>query len=223
MERLLVVSDIHGCYNQFIQLLQKAKLTKEDRLIVLGDFIDRGPDSKKMIDILIKIQELFPKTIVLRGNHEDLLLEYLKGRLSHHIFLFNGGNTTIKSYLGDYNAGMLKRPFIEDFPKEHYKFLNDLPYRYETEEYLFVHAGLRPNIPLEKQTEEDMTWIRGEFLYSFHDFGKKVIHGHSANEYGPEIRENRINLDTAGVFGGKFTMCDVTNAIFYEVDGYKRR
>ncbi|MBA4394226.1 MAG: serine/threonine protein phosphatase, partial [Desulfobacca sp.] len=176
MERILAVGDIHGCYPKLVSLMEKVKINPEkDRVVFIGDYIDRGDRSKEVVDYLIEFKKEVPSTVFLLGNHEHMLLEYLSGK-NINPFLFNGGQKTLNSYLGE---GLL-RPLQDPkkiFPKDHLEFFNSLQPFYEVEDYIFVHAGLRNGIPLERQDLFDLLWIREEFYYSKFSFGKKVIFG----------------------------------------------
>jgi serine/threonine protein phosphatase 1 len=207
--RLLVTSDSHGCYDQFCILLDRAKLTKEDTLIILGDFIDRGPKSKDLVQHLIDLQKEFPNTVVLKGNHEQMLLDCYDIPNNYQLYLCNGGGATFKSY-GDVLI------------QEHIEWIRNLPVSYETETHFFAHAGVNPKYSLASQFENDLLWIRDQFLYSEKDFGKIVVHGHTPQLGEPEVKHNRINIDTAGVYGNKFTLYDLTNDIFYFEPGVSR-
>lgn len=197
-DRLLAIGDIHGCRRQLQGLLAQVKPAAGDRLVFLGDYVDRGPDSAGVIADLIALGKTFPGSIFLRGNHEEMLLDVVAGN-DPSTFLFNGGGRTIASYqaLGGWPP-----------PAEHLAFLGSLPTAYETECFIFVHAGLLPGIPLAEQRPDDLLWIRGEFLGSDYDWGKPVVFGHTPRER-PLLEPGRIGLDTGCVYGGTLTCCDV--------------
>lgn len=196
--RLLAVGDIHGCLKQLKALLAQVAPTHEDQVIFLGDYIDRGPDSSSVIDYLVAFGESMPSTVFLRGNHDQMFADYLEG-LESTIFLMNGGLKTLSSYQ---NNGLWP------IPEAHRTFLETLLNFYETEDYIFVHAGLRPGIPLAEQSSDDLLWIRRDFVTSTYDWGKPVVYGHTPVEE-PLLAETRIGLDTGCVYGRQLTCCEV--------------
>ncbi|HOF87927.1 MAG TPA: metallophosphoesterase family protein [Armatimonadota bacterium] len=192
MPDFIAIGDIHGCRTMLDLLL--AKLPDDGTLIFLGDYIDRGPDAKGVLDRLLRLREERP-CVFLRGNHEAMAIAALRGDTrSAELWLYNGGIETIHSYAG------------EDIPDDHWAFLTaTLPY-YVTDDFIFVHGGLPPGSQPDESREEELWWIREPFLSSDCDWGRLVIHGHTPQPGAkPEIRPNRINLDTAAVFGGKLT------------------
>lgn len=221
--RQFVISDIHGHYKELMALINK--LVKEadfdpevDQLITLGDHIDRGPDSNKVVQQLIDWTEQYPHWVFLYGNHEDLMLDALVygGRIYHSYDLWygQGGRETFYSYvpneLTDYEKAIIQ---VEDvIPQEHLEFLMALPRFYQNDNYIFVHGGLKPEKTVEETPTQDILWIRDEFIDSDFDWGKKVIFGHTADGRGnynwkrfgmkykplePIVRDNKIGIDTA--------------------------
>jgi len=186
---IYAIGDIHGCLEPLLKLMERLQLTEEDRLGFLGDYIDRGPDPKGVIDYLLTLQG---NVTFLMGNHERMFLDYLEGR-DKLLFLFNGGNATLRSYGSPAHV-----------PETHRRFLKNLLPYYETEDYLFVHAGLRPGIPLEEQDPEDLLWIRGKFIYHPEPYPKPIIFGHTPMEEVLMLPD-RIGIDTGCVYGGKLT------------------
>lgn len=214
--RLLAVSDLHGCVDHFIALLRQIKLTKADRLVLLGDYVDRGPKSKQLVQLLINLQRQFPRTIMLKGNHEDMFLNYLAGK-DKDLFMYNGGTATLDSYQADEYG-------VAEVSMEHIEFLENLPLSYETDDFFFCHAGVFPDEPLSNQIESDLLWIRDDFLWDDTDHGKIVVHGHTPT-IEPDVRTNRIGIDTGGVFGDSFTAADLTDPKdikFITIKGYIR-
>jgi serine/threonine protein phosphatase 1 len=196
--RLLAVGDIHGCRAPLIDLLAKVKPQPADQLVFLGDYIDRGPDARGVIDTLLDLRKDHPHYIFLKGNHEEMFLDYLNGS-SPLFFLLNGGDATLDSYRQDNNI---------QIPPEHLHFIEDLQLYHETDGFIFVHAGLRPGLPLELQQQLDLLWIRSEFLDSNYDWGKTVVFGHTPLD-SPLMTANRIGLDTGAVYGRTLSCCDV--------------
>lgn len=197
--RLLAIGDIHGCRMQLRALLDKVIPGKDDQLVFLGDYIDRGPDSAGVVEDLLNLQEHLPNTVFLCGNHEQMLIDVLAGS-DPATFLFNGGAQTIASY--QKTLGTWPPPAI------HQAFFQSLRTNYETEQFIFVHAGLRPGLPLAQQNREDLLWIRAEFLWSEADWGKTVVFGHTPRQE-VLLGKHRIGLDTGCVYGGCLTCCDV--------------
>jgi serine/threonine protein phosphatase 1 len=198
VNRIFVIGDVHGCYERLGILLKKVHPKEDDVLLFLGDYIDRGENSKKVVDKVISLESQY-NTITLLGNHEKMLLDVLQKKLSIDIWLFNGGGATLLSYnIKTYNVS----PNL--FPPEHIQFFKNLALYYETDKYIFVHAGLKPNIALKEQSIDDLVWIRDEFIYSDCDFGKIVIFGHTPLAE-PLFMKNKIGIDTGAVYGGKLT------------------
>jgi len=196
--RLLAIGDIHGCRTQLQNLLSLVAPTAHDQLVFLGDYVDRGPDSAGVIEELLALRGQLPRTIFLRGNHEQMLLEVLDGG-DPTIFVYNGGGRTIASY-----QALDRWPP----PPSHQEFLRTLPTSYATGEFIFVHAGLRPGIAETDQHPDDLLWIRASFLDSSYDWGKTVVFGHTPFAQAL-LEKQRIGLDTGCVYGGRLTCCDV--------------
>jgi serine/threonine protein phosphatase 1 len=198
-----VIGDLHGMSSQFRRLLDMIDMHsrgKEDerRIICVGDYIDRGPDSKGVLDILRQ----HPEIIALRGNHEDMLLKWYDGVWSGDIFLSNGGVATMHSF-------GIHPSQIEDFPRDYIEFIRKLPVWFKDEHRVYVHAGINPF--RDEQMMEDILWIREPFLNYTGKFFKYVVHGHTPTSNGEvDIRDNRANVDSGGVFGGHIS-CLVFN------------
>jgi len=207
------IGDIHGVHQEMMALmkqLEKAGLNPEkDTVVWLGDYIDRGPDSKKVVEQLIKWHKIYPHWIFLKGNHESILQNWIERGQKYQedskwsCFLANGGDETLKSY------GLTK--FDQDlFPREHLDFLfNETKILYETDNYVFVHGGLVPELPIANHLDNDtyinaVLWARDSFIDSNWKWEKKVIFGHSPaykahwGKFGqPIIMDNKIGLDGA--------------------------
>ncbi len=213
--RVYAVGDIHGCLSQLVALrgaiLADARASADARKVVvyLGDYIDRGPSSRDVIDLLIG--EPLPdfRTVHLIGNHESFMLKFLTDASVAPGWFMNGGRETLISYGVDpmkaESAGSwlatVQRHLREVLPAPHYAFLRDLRLRHAEGDYLFVHAGVRPGVPLDRQDDEDLIWIREPFLQSGEDHGMIVVHGHSPTRK-PVLRRNRIGVDTGACYGG---------------------
>ena len=211
MSKIFAIGDIHGCYDQMIALLKKIPIDfKKDTLVFMGDYIDRGPQSVEVVDYLIKLKKRIPGIIFLKGNHEDMLEKYLNGT-DRFTYLLNGGQQTLDSYLSRSTA-----TGTNPIPPDHMEFYKSLRLTYETDDYIFVHAGLRPKISLESQDKEDMLWIRDKFLYSRYDFGKPVIFGHTPLGE-PLVETNKIGIDTGAVYGNALTCVQLPDRVFFTV------
>jgi serine/threonine protein phosphatase 1 len=215
---LYVIGDIHGRLDLLMRLMKlieadaAARPVGPKELIFLGDYIDRGVDSKGVIDYL---QEQLPaeiKKTFLRGNHDDRMLRFLKGDLEQAPdWLMLGGTATLVSYgINPFRANVvqdlkaLHRTVVEKVPKDHRAFLEATEIDATRGDYYLVHAGVRPGIPFKKQTQEDRLWIRYEFLGSKADHGKMIVHGHSILPE-PDVQPNRIGIDTGAYATGTLT------------------
>ena len=206
-----IVGDIHGCSDLLEEMLGIIPWNpEEDNLIFIGDYIDRGNDSKGVIDILIHLMEKSPNVHCLMGNHESIFLDYLSGK-DKKTFLHNGGPATLNSYKLNGNITI---------PQEHISFIKNLETLIVLENYYVVHAGLMPGVDIENQTLQDKLWIRENFIFSDYDFGKKIIFGHTPY-HSPYIGYNKIGLDTGAVFGNKLTCIELPGEIFYHVGAKK--
>jgi serine/threonine protein phosphatase 1 len=203
--RLLAVGDIHGCLGALQCLISRVGPRADDQFVFLGDYIDRGPESREVVECLLRFQKCYPDTVFLKGNHEAMLLDYLQGK-NTLLYMANGGWETLKSYATD---GRTK------ISPSHLEFFENLRLFYERESFIFVHAGLRPGIALEDQGEENLLWIRREFLDSDFDFGKTVVFGHTPLP-SPLQEKNKIGLDTGAVYGRYLTCCDVRRRRFWD-------
>lgn len=191
------VGDVHGCFEQLqrlLELCEKDAASDKASFIFLGDYIDRGPDSRGVIDFLIGLQKWSPDTIVcLRGNHEDLLLAALEGADAELHWLANGADATLHSYRASCAA---------ELPTTHIEWIRSLPLSHDDGQRFFVHAGVHPDRALNHQRSRDLLWIREPFLSSCKDFGRFIVHGHTPVKSGrPDLHPNRLNLDTGAVYG----------------------
>lgn len=220
--RLYAIGDIHGRLDLLRDL--HARIVEHGRnfagtrkIIYLGDYIDRGLDSRGVIELLSTETLDGFEPVFLRGNHDDWLLHFLQDSSRGPGWLRNGGDATLFSYgvhseteraSGDEPAeDRLRRAQAElraALPEHHLRFFNGLALCHEEGDYFFAHAGVRPGRPLEEQSADDLIWIREDFLASKADFGKVVVHGHSIS-YEPELLANRIGVDTGAYFSGTLT------------------
>ncbi len=198
MGRIFAIGDIHGCFDKIQALLEKIPVDySRDRIVFLGDYVDRGPDSKKVLDLVIGLYKEHPSSIILlKGNHEAMFLDYLENGPMRKSFLRFGGVKTLESY-GPTDSDI-------QVPEEHVSLLKALETIYVTEDFCFVHAGLKPGTSIEEQKEDDILWIRFKFIKSTYDWGKRVIFGHTPFDT-PLIEANKIGIDTGAVYGGRLT------------------
>jgi serine/threonine protein phosphatase 1 len=194
------IGDIHGCRAMLDALLDRCRRYAGERtmrFVFLGDYIDRGPDSRGVIATLMALRELNPAGVVcLRGNHEEIMLE-AAATGNDEQWRRNGADTTLASY-GVATAGEL--------PAEHLSWFAALPASFDDGRRFFVHAGVDPDRPLDAQDAHDLVWIREPFLSQPHDYGRLIVHGHTPQKNGrPDMRGWRLNLDTAAVYGGRLT------------------
>lgn len=211
VEKTFIIGDVHGCSRLLSRLIEQIEWDPENhRLIFLGDYIDRGEDPRGVIDLIIGLRERSGAVDCLMGNHESLFIHYLNTD-DPRLFLANGGKTTLDSYGIDGRT-----PAAPLIPSKHLDFLRSLKLYVELDEYLVVHAGLRPGVALINQTPEDLLWIRESFVQSDHDFGKIVVFGHTPFRE-PLVEANKIGLDTGAVYGNKLTCLILPSREFVSV------
>lgn len=233
--RIYAIGDIHG---QKEMLDHALALIKDDggpdaQIVFLGDYTDRGPDSKGVLETLIAGRDAGKPWTFIKGNHDKMFVNYVLNGDEHDprvssriswinkrlggvtslasygitgepdLFQINGGHETLQSYvIGDrvIDPKTVQQLAKDTIPAAHISFLQSLPLTHETDHLLFVHAGLRPGVALADQDPEDLIWIRDGFLESNHDFGKLVVHGHTALD-APQHHGNRVNLDGGAGYG----------------------
>lgn len=202
--RTFVVGDIHGCHDEFSMLLNQLDTDwRIDRLILLGDYIDRGPKSWEVISSIMSLQETFGKgqIIALRGNHEQMAIDYHdKGECN---WLHNGGRTALESLAANGKS-------LDDA----IRFFKELPLYYEDSHHIFVHAGIRIGVPMAQQAAEDLLWIRDAFFRSSRDHIKTIVFGHTPTatingEYTPIQMTKKIAMDTACVYDGVLSIIEI--------------
>jgi len=211
--RVYAVGDIHGCSGQLAQLL-RAILEEpwhgDKYLIFLGDYCDRGPDTKGVIDRLLALRPGV-RACFLKGNHDQTLLDFLDDPSVYRLWSGFGADQTLASYgvappesLDDCALRDARDRFAAALPPQHRRFLKNLSPSTRVGDYFFVHAGVRPGVALERQTDEDLLWIRDEFLMATAPFGAVVVHGHTPSE-APVRRANRIGVDTGAYLTGRLS------------------
>ncbi len=189
----IAIGDVHGCLKTLDRLLEKLELTADMHLIFVGDYVDRGPDSKGVIQRLIELREHYTCTF-LRGNHESMFLEYLEEGVDE-IWSMNGGRETVGSYLnGSEDAS---------YPDDHVEFVQATTYFHETEDYFFVHAGLKPFLTIEENKgqvdPEVFLWERSHLNVDEYAWEKVVVCGHTPVSK-PIDHPQLINIDTGCVY-----------------------
>jgi len=194
------VGDIHGSYTKLVNLFKHCTThcgANTSRFVFIGDYVDRGRRSRDVVSFLMKAQSDAPDRIVcLRGNHEDMLINASKQQ-NELLWLRNGGQETLDSY------GVDRADAISE---EHLSWFKNLPLALSDGMRFYVHAGIRPGVPLQEQEKDVVLWIREPFLSDRRDHGQYIVHGHTPIETGiPEQFRNRLNLDTGAVFGGPLT------------------
>jgi serine/threonine protein phosphatase 1 len=213
--RVYAIGDIHGRLDLLESL--RARIQEDASsfggtrkvLVYLGDYVDRGLQNREVIDLLIDQPLAGFEHVYLRGNHEQALLDFLDELSAGIAWLQFGGLTTLRSYgvampPGDVSGGRLAQAqaaLRRNLPPRHLAFLRAMPLSHDEGDYLFVHAGIRPGVPMADQDPNDLIWIRDEFLTSTVDHGKVVVHGHSIAA-DVEMRHNRIGIDTGAYFSG---------------------
>lgn len=224
--RVYAIGDVHGRRDLLEELLARidAERTREPRptehLILLGDLIDRGPDSRGVLDLLLARRAIDRTLTILGGNHESMLIAMLDGNLRDlETWLHFGGEDCAVSYGLDPLA-LLAEPgaapalLRNSIPGTHAALLRTLPDSLRVGDVLFAHAGIRPGVTLEDQDPQDLRWIRTPFLRSTADHGVLVVHGHTVVS-DPEVHPNRIAIDTGASTSGRLTaLC---------LDGAERR
>lgn len=217
--RVYCVGDIHGRVDLLDQLhrkilddAQQATASASRILIYLGDYIDRGLNSREVVDRLIDSPLPGFQTVTLRGNHDQFMIDFLDNPECGEAWLKYGGEATLYSYgvmpptdaASRDSLAALRDQLLEAVPARHISFLANCQLAHEIGDYLFVHAGVDPAKPLDRQNARDLMWVRDKFLKSDADLGKVVVHGHSVSD-DPDIRRNRIGIDTGACYSDRLT------------------
>lgn len=222
--KLFVMSDIHGTLSKFESMIEKIDLKREDKLIILGDNIDRGEQSIEAVMKILELKEKGYQIITLMGNHEEMFLEVVEkyssvsealSSVDVNILIHNGTMKTLAQY---YELPKKTQDIFLDEIKE-YK-----DYHIE-EDFLFVHAGVSPGIPLNEQKGEDLRWIREEFIYKeSHGLPYTIVFGHTPTRYINKDNSNqvwrekdKIGIDCGAAYGGKLACINLSdNIVYYE-------
>ncbi|NEW08941.1 serine/threonine protein phosphatase [Paenibacillus sp. SYP-B3998] len=235
MKRTIVISDIHGELEKFERLLNEVQYQPEhDQLILLGDYVDRGPDAKSVVEKVIELKEA--GALVLKGNHEDMMINALtknEERTWNRWVHMNGGHKTLESYgftKTDYLVDKMteefnRPPLHSDILEQHLTFLMDLDHYIETEDYIFVHAGVHPTTPIAETDPYTLMWIRSDF-HDGYEGEKTVIFGHTTTDslhdeednFEVYFGENRIiGIDGGAVYGGQLNALELPSLAVYAV------
>lgn len=219
--RRFAIGDLHGCLAELEVLLEALAPEAGDTVCFLGDYVDRGPDARGVIERLIRLRAEGPQCVFLKGNHEDMFLAFL-GRPGRHgdAFLWNGGNATLASYGCD---GMPGPTVATRLPAAHDEFLNGLRTHAVLGDFLCVHAGVRPTRPLDSQSEEDLLWIREEFIARPHSFPYTVLFGHTPQRDVLIDLPFKIGLDTGLVYGNRLSCLELDARCVWQVRSGQRR
>lgn len=215
--RVYAIGDVHGRADLLDvlhdRIVRDAYNAPEARRVVvyLGDYIDRGPDSAGVIDLLLDAPLPEFEHVFLMGNHEEFLLHFLDDPAIGEAWILNGGDATLSSYGVAPAEGGIAADLAdacdqlrEKMPKAHLDFLRDLGVSHREGDYFFVHAGIRPGVPLARQSEEDLLWIREPFLEAADEREFVVVHGHTPVT-NAEVHDNRIAVDTGAVWSDRLT------------------
>jgi serine/threonine protein phosphatase 1 len=222
--RAYAIGDVHGCLDQLRELLTAIEADNAARprctsyVILLGDLIDRGPESRGVVELLRTYTPPGMQPVFIKGNHEEFLLRAMDGDPGVlHPWLEYGGRECAESYgidpgrlvaLEEEDAAVLLRECV---PDAHRQFLDGFADTFRFGDYLFVHAGIRPGIPLESQVPADLRWIRQPFLSDTADHGLVIVHGHTISDCA-DVRPNRIGIDTGAYRGGPLTALAIEGA-----------
>lgn len=215
------IGDIHGRDDLLLTLLGRIAADVEERapsqvaVIFLGDFIDRGPHSRQVVECLMAGPPAGPlaaaQWICLKGNHEEVMLDFLDNQAAGKGWCAYGGLDTVRSYADPLPAPGWERDLsvvqgllARSLPQAHREFISALPLSHQCGDYLFVHAGIRPGVALDSQDPADLLWIRHEFLDDDRWHGKVVVHGHTPATK-PQLRHNRIGIDTRAYDSNRLT------------------
>lgn len=217
-ERVYAIGDVHGCADRLAELHAKisedlaARPIAAATVVHLGDLVDRGPDSAGVVALLLQPWQgpLAPEVVNLMGNHEDMMLTALAvaDMRTSEQWMMNGGSEALASWGISHRTPAAR--WWGEIPPTHLGFLRGLSLMHRAGGYVFVHAGVRPEMPLERQTRHDLLWIREPFLSWDGPLPRVIVHGHTPSN-SPTVRRNRIGIDTGAVLGGKLT-CVVLEA-----------
>lgn len=219
-DRVFAIGDIHGHADEvgamLDYLVDVERCGSSDQVIFIGDYIDRGTDSKRVLERMLEVKRVWPKTVFLKGNHEEMLLSFLGlGGSNGEYYLKNGGATFFQSY-GIARIESLSA-LRETIPHTHLEFLQSLELGVSLGDFIFVHAGVAPRKSLEAQSAEDILWIREEFIQHPHPFGKTVVFGHTAFNEIYIDPPYRLGIDTGVAYGNKLSAVELVNGEVFQI------
>jgi serine/threonine protein phosphatase 1 len=209
---VFAIGDVHGCADELEELLGMLPLDDNSTVVMLGDYIDRGPYSRRVLEILMEAKTKH-RMVTLSGNHEEMLREFLDGSNPQRVarFILNGGSSTLADFANDQGEWVI--------PKGHVTFLEELQLWYQTDEHFFVHAGV-PDIALKEldpvRDRDEVLWIRRAFIGNPRRWEKRIVHGHTPVN-AVEVSASRINVDTACAYGGFLTAIELPSHRIYSV------
>lgn len=214
-----VIGDIHGCLDEVRRLIDDLPLVSGDSVVFLGDYIDRGPDSRGVVAYLLSLERDLAgiQLVFLKGNHEDMLLSYLGlGGRHGDMFLINGGSATLSSYgIAPHLPSPQQR--LSLIPESHLDFYQGLKKYHLTGDFLCVHAGIHPHKSLDEQSEEELLWIRDMFIYRPHSLPFTVLFGHTPQSAVFYNLPYKIGLDTGLVYGNMLTCLEVDEKVLFQI------
>jgi serine/threonine protein phosphatase 1 len=213
MKRIFAIGDIHGCLDKLEDLMSLIAPDRGDRLVFLGDYVDRGEHVVEIIDFLIETARRVD-CVFLRGNHEDMFLSFLEFGSNRTVFFANGGMKTVESYVSP-ERFVSPDQVVRAMPDDHREFFSRLQWYHEDDGYVFVHAGIKPGVELARQDRYDLIWIRDEFISSPTGLAKKVIFGHTPFAR-PLVKPDKIGIDTGAVYGGHLTAVELPCETFIQ-------
>ena len=209
---IFAIGDVHGCADELAELLEVLPLRDDSTIVTLGDYIDRGPNSRRVLELLMEARERH-RVVTLAGNHEEMLREFLDGSDAGRVarFILNGGSTTLADFANDHGEWVIPADFV--------RFLDDLLLWYETDDHFFVHAGV-PDRALAEidpvRDRDELLWIRRAFISNPRSWEKRIVHGHTPVN-AVELSATRINVDTACAYGGFLTAIELPSHRIYSV------
>ena len=214
---IYAVGDVHGCLDELLSLERAIVANGRDLpgrklIIMLGDYIDRGPASSQVLDHLIAPPPAGFERICLAGNHEVMMLDYIDGRLGLGDWMSMGAASTLRSYGIDFerlvqvyrSSRQIDEVIRKAIPAAHVAFMRSMPILVEAPRFIFVHAGIRPELDIDQQSDNDLVLIRSDFYEHASQLKNYVVHGHTPVAE-PKLEGTRINIDTGAVFGGRLT------------------
>lgn len=218
--RIYAIGDIHGRFDLLTKMYNAIEADRANapdwRIVHLGDYVDRGPQSRQVLDAIIAAAR-DARVVTLAGNHDIAMLDFLATPNAVGLFARYGGDATARSYGVEIDFEIARlfevghAAFVAAVPAAHADFLRNLLLSFEAGDFFFCHAGIQPDVPLERQDAKDLTWIRDRFLKHDGLHPKVIVHGHTPGER-PELKPNRVNVDTGAYHTGVLTALVIDGA-----------